>query len=149
MFKTSLNNYATRKLYEKEVDANWYDKPTSTEASSFLHISSDIITSTYEFLLENDNTNLLKALKIIKHSPHIIFGGRITGDEYTYVPEYDLQFKMSIGFSKDKTDIEIKLYIKNTIDKKVSLRNMPCTERNKLNKLLDSIKEIEKNYKSL
>ena len=112
MAKSSLSNHATRTLYRKSVDANWHEGITSTEASPILHIQSDVIASTYDFLLTEDTTNLIQALKNIKKSKRGILKNYIAADEFTYVPKYDLNLKISIAFFENKTSIEIKLFVK-------------------------------------
>jgi hypothetical protein len=147
--RTSLTNRATRILYKNAVDAKWYDGPTCTETSPFLHICSDIITSTYDFLLEDDSTNLLQALKALKHSKHVVPDRSISADEYTFVPMYKMKFKISIALSDDKKEIKTKLYIKDSNGKTKHLSKLSILDRTKLTGLRKRLIKLEEDYKTL
>lgn len=148
MAKSSLCNHATRTLYRNPVDAKWHDGITSTESSPILHIQSDVIASTYDFLLTEDTTNLVQALKNIKKSKRGILKNYIAADEFTYVPKYDLNLRISIAFFDNKKSIEIKLFVqlKNGISR--SLKRVPIKIKSELANMRKTLSKLEEDYKN-
>ena len=149
MNRTSLTNHATRNSFRKTINANWHNGTTSTSQSTIFHIHSDIVTSTYDFLLDGETANLLQALKNAKYSKHKGLKRIITADEYTEVTPFCYKLKIGVKLSDDKQNVKLNLYVLDAYGKGRLISGMSDLTKIRLKYITDKLHELEMIYKTL
>lgn len=134
---------------KKAVNAVWYDRVTCTSESSALLIQSDIVTSMYKLLEEEESADcfaeLLKALHAAKHS--LLKFDRICTDET--ICTNSGEFKMSIVFIENKERISVTVRIHSVYDNRYLVRDDSVGIPIKFKHWKKIIKRLEEEYEKL
>lgn len=149
MIRTSLTSHATRNCFRKTIDASWHNGTTSTAQSTIFRICSDIVTSTYDFLLEGDTANLIQALKNAKYSKHKSQNRVLTADEYTEVTPFKYRVRIGVKISEDKNSVQFVLYVKDSFGKGRSVATTSKQTQARLAQFTNKLHELEVIYKTL
>lgn len=149
MSKTSLFNPATRNCFRRNLDACWHDTVTCTSESSLSKILSDIIAASYQFLLTNDSTNLLQALKIAKISTRKFQNKLISCDDPIDLPNSTISLRLSIKFSDDKKKIIVKCFIQNGKQPLSSINTESKNVKKEYMHIYNSIIKLKEDYEQL
>ena len=98
--------------YGQKLNVGCWRELVSTPNSDYNLIVSDIVASTYDYIMTGSLENLLLSLRNAKLS-HLKFNTCISGDEYTFSESLQVHIKLLIHFDYEKKSIQVCCKIKD------------------------------------